>query len=229
MTDKAKTTDPNDLDWEDPIPETQRALMAAKFEPPHPTPDTVKVNAPIYGLCGVIVGHYSITVPRSEDERLSITFPITLQPSPHGDSAEPQVVVSADIDAIAKRLDEGIPRLSARLDHLLECQDMTIDLASATKRMIDLSTSHMTKGDSQLMLRAEHSQTGLPRIVSHEYGWIVFVSSDASSEYAKAMELFGFSPDFVRIYMAAASVGGDVMLINFDSDAPVVEGLPTFD
>jgi uncharacterized protein YhaN len=28
----------------------------------------------------------------------------------------------ADIDAIVKRLDEGIPRLNARLDELLECQ-----------------------------------------------------------------------------------------------------------
>jgi hypothetical protein len=35
---------------------------------------------------------------------------------------EAQATVSADIDAIVKRLDEGIPRLDARLDRLLERQ-----------------------------------------------------------------------------------------------------------
>lgn len=45
------------------------------------SPDTVTVSALIYGLCGIVIGHYSITVPRSEAERLSITFPITLQPA----------------------------------------------------------------------------------------------------------------------------------------------------
>jgi hypothetical protein len=38
------------------------------------------------------------------------------------DEAEAEAVISADIDAIVKRLDEGLPRLSARLDALLERQ-----------------------------------------------------------------------------------------------------------
>jgi hypothetical protein len=37
-------------------------------------------------------------------------------------SDDAEVAISADIDAIVKRLDEGIPRLNTRLDELLERQ-----------------------------------------------------------------------------------------------------------
>lgn len=54
----------------------------------HPAPDTVTVSAPIYGLYGIVIGHYSLTVPRAEAERLSITFPINLQPAETESDAE---------------------------------------------------------------------------------------------------------------------------------------------
>jgi hypothetical protein len=105
---------------------------------------------------------------------------------------------------------------------------MTINLAPAVKRMIDLSTSHLTEEDTDLMRLAINTSIDLPRITPHRYGWIIFVSSDFSTEQAEAMKTFGFSDAMIAIYTAAAAMGGDVMILNFDSDADQVEGLPTF-
>jgi hypothetical protein len=46
---------------------------------------------------------------------------LSAEPRPNAEDGA-QAAMSADIDAIVKRLDEGIPRLSARLDELLERQ-----------------------------------------------------------------------------------------------------------
>ena len=49
-------------------------------------------------------------------------------------------------------------------------------IESGIKRMLDLSTSHMTKGDAELMSdRHGHYCGSLPRIVQHAHGFIVFV------------------------------------------------------
>jgi len=84
-------------------------------------------------------------------------------------------------------------------------------IESGIKRMLDLSTSHMTKGDAELMSdRHGHYCGSLPRIVQHAHE--------------------GFSVDLRAIYRAAALQGDrEVRLINFDQDADVLEGLPTFD
>lgn len=49
------------------------------------------------------------------------TVSVELEPRPDVET-EAQAAISADIDAIVKRLDAGIPRLDARLDALLERQ-----------------------------------------------------------------------------------------------------------
>jgi hypothetical protein len=105
-------------------------------------------------------------------------------------------------------------------------------IESGIKRMLDLSTSHMTKGDAELMSdRHGHDCGSLPRIVQHAYGFIVFVCSEPDNLVAAvaAMVDAGFSVALMAIYEAAATQGGDVMLINFDQDADVLEGLRTFD
>lgn len=102
-----------------------------------------------------------------------------------------------------------------------------MDLKDATKRMIDLSTSHLTKRDDELMPWTKGP--GLPRVTSHDYGYIVFVCSEGVTAQIAAMRDAGYSAEFQAIYRDAAQMGGDVMLINFDSAADQVEGLPTFE
>ena len=50
-----------------------------------------------------------------------VRITLSAEPRPNAEDGA-QTAMSADIDAIVKRLDEGIPRLSARLDELLERQ-----------------------------------------------------------------------------------------------------------
>jgi hypothetical protein len=100
------------------------------------------------------------------------------------------------------------------------------DISAAFKRMLDLSTSHLAKDDISKFRYAP----GVPRITEHEYGLIVFVTSepDAVRSYLIAMNEAGISQAAIAIYMHA-SANSDVMLINFDAAGDVIEGLPTFD
>lgn len=89
IADKSKTTDPMsvsrallhhiNMTFPGTTVQRQDGVHEWRTKTIDSSPDTVTVSAPIYGLCGIVIGHYSITVPRSEAERLSITFPITLQ------------------------------------------------------------------------------------------------------------------------------------------------------
>jgi hypothetical protein len=99
--------------------------------------------------------------------------------------------------------------------------------ATAIKLMLDLSTAHMTAEDNQRCSeRADEILGGYPRIVEHAYGYIVFVSTE---DVAANLREEGFSEAFVDIYSRAAASDPAIMLINFDSDADVIEGLETFD
>ncbi len=100
-------------------------------------------------------------------------------------------------------------------------------LTTATKRMIDLSTSHISHEDFRLF----GAVRGLtPRTVPHEYGLVVFVASDSRyvQDAVDCMRGVGISKEFIAIYKAAADLGDDVMIINFDRDGDVIDGLPTF-
>jgi hypothetical protein len=99
-------------------------------------------------------------------------------------------------------------------------------LKNATKRMIDLSTGHMTSTDAQILAEYRGSP---PRTMPHSHGFIVFVCSDDVGFQLKTLTERGHSPEFRNIYEMAAGMGGDVMLINFDADAALIEGLPAFD
>lgn len=103
-------------------------------------------------------------------------------------------------------------------------------IESAIKRMLDLSVSHMTRDDVGLMSDCHgHDNGDLPRIIQHAHGFIVFVSSDPDflRKRLSTMADDGFSEAVRMIYRSAAQ--RDMTLINFDQDAAVIEGLPTFD
>lgn len=69
----------------------------------------------------------------------------------------------------------------------------------------------------------------MPRSIPHAHGTILFVNSDGADDAAHALRERGHTEALIKIYVQAARMGGDIMLINFDQDADMVEGLPTFE
>lgn len=94
--------------------------------------------------------------------------------------------------------------------------------------MIDLSTSHMTRQDDEILSHHADTISRLPRVSSHQHGYIVFVCSDNVAYQIETLRVRGHSDAFIKIYEAAAT-DGDCMLVNFDPDGEMVEGLEAFD
>jgi hypothetical protein len=107
--------------------------------------------------------------------------------------------------------------------------------AAAIKRLIDLSTSHMTAKDAtlcdELDIFGSSPEENLPRIIEHNYGYIIFVTSDPETmqTYLDGLRQAGFSEAFVDIYHRAATSENTIMMINFDRDAAPIDELPSFD
>lgn len=101
-----------------------------------------------------------------------------------------------------------------------------LDLSAGLMSTVDLSLSHIRPEDTVIDTIGEGF---LPRMIDHEYGLIVFVSSDPDDLPLALADMHeaGFSEAFITIYEAAAAMG--VMLIHFDRDGAVINGLPTFD
>ena len=77
------------------------------------------------------------------------------------------------------------------------------------KRILDLSTAHAPSNEPDF---------GDIRWESHQYGWIVFVSEHPLS---------GVEDWFEPILKEAIRL--DCMMVLFDRDAPVCDGLPTYE
>jgi hypothetical protein len=45
-------------------------LVKMPTETTSPKPDTVTVDAPVYGLGGCVIGRWSVTLPRADAERI---------------------------------------------------------------------------------------------------------------------------------------------------------------
>lgn len=105
----------------------------------------------------------------------------------------------------------------------------------AIKLMVDLSTAHMAHKDTRLCSKyaddTNHgAANGLPRMIWHAYGYLVFVDSDPEITQSRlaAMRDAGFSEAFCDLYNRAASSENPIYLINFDRDGEVIETLPVF-
>lgn len=100
------------------------------------------------------------------------------------------------------------------------------------KKMLDLSTAHMSPQDMELVERYAGAGrvVSLPRLYPHTYGAFLFTCSDPYSvECAvKALREAGFSEAFIRIYEMGCS-DGEIVAINFDGDADQFEGLEVFE
>jgi hypothetical protein len=104
-----------------------------------------------------------------------------------------------------------------------------IELQNAARHVMwDVSTSHLTKEDAEKLREGRFD--GLPRTIPHEYGGIVFLDSGWVSMVDAAAELRrrGMSESFVELYLTACRDKA-ALLINFDRDAQVLPGIPTFE
>lgn len=104
-----------------------------------------------------------------------------------------------------------------------------------------LSTKYITPTDGTLLDVQESERfSNLPRVETHEYGWLVFVSSEPEVRYGHAEAMrnnpAGFSDDgpsvrmsdaFVRLYLEAGMQGFHI--IDLDRDGEEVDGLPEFE
>lgn len=82
--------------------------------------------------------------------------------------------------------------------------------------MLDLNVWHVP---------SEAPDFGECRVVEHEYGWVVFISgslSDKQDEFEEEV------PEWLRPAYRRA-LEHDCILINFDSDGPTVDNLPTWE
>jgi hypothetical protein len=104
-------------------------------------------------------------------------------------------------------------------------------LEAARRVMWELSTSHMTQRDATI-LDGSCGFSDLPRICLHDHGYIVFVGGGSPEELVGPLRNIterGLSEAFYAIYLAAATDPMPPVLINFDPEGDVINGLPTFD
>ena len=100
------------------------------------------------------------------------------------------------------------------------------DLRNALWNALDLSTSHITERDMDLLNR---SWDEFPRTARHAHGAVLFVSGEALEEAERTLRERQHSEALIQIYRMAASLGSRLLLINFDQDAATFAGLPTYD
>jgi hypothetical protein len=101
------------------------------------------------------------------------------------------------------------------------------DLGPATKKMLDLCSSHITHADMEIL--QDRPCHVIPRTVPHAYGAIMFVCADEIPEQLAKLRTRGYSDAFVALFELVCQQDDGWMLINFDADAPQTAGLPVFD
>jgi hypothetical protein len=95
------------------------------------------------------------------------------------------------------------------------------------RRMIELSTKHLTQEDQHL-IRSTYAHA-YPRIVLHQCGAIVFLERrEFSDDQVRLLKLHGFSDPFIAIFRHATTTTADVRLINFTTEAEPLSHLPVF-
>ena len=96
-------------------------------------------------------------------------------------------------------------------------------------KFLDISTGHITLGDSLLLAQKDVASTPLVCIRPYEYGWYVFTTSEADRvpEYLKAFKKTGYSKAFRDLYRYACKKG--YYALNIDQDGETYAELPQFD
>jgi len=101
-----------------------------------------------------------------------------------------------------------------------------------TEKMTVLSTKYLSVTDRdrlKYLAEAHTTPSHLPRMETHEYGWLVFVNSDKDSHRYEDAGLYkgGFTEAFRLIFREAHDQG--IHVINFDQDGEECDGLQEFE
>lgn len=94
--------------------------------------------------------------------------------------------------------------------------------------MVDASTGHLSEWDKALLtersIQERHDR--FPRVTSHAYGWILFISGDDEGQAAELIEAqhLGASPGLLALIAHAHRA--DAYVINLDADADPIPGCP---
>ena len=96
-----------------------------------------------------------------------------------------------------------------------------------TQKLADLSTAHISLGDSELIERWANENSG-PLVVYRkgEYGWFIYMPSD-EEDSLKSMAELGSTPEFVELVQTLCAHG--VAVLCLDRDGEVDEDMPKFD
>lgn len=94
--------------------------------------------------------------------------------------------------------------------------------ASGIHNFLDISTAGLTQSDTDLLnkIACDRDNNG-PRVIAHEYGWWVNVSTDLFHETMDECRVLGFSKSFLDTYAYAHRHG--CWWINFDQDAEQID------
>lgn len=96
-----------------------------------------------------------------------------------------------------------------------------------TYKVADLSTSHMTRADNDL-LTARHEDPDFPVIVRFtEFGWLLYVSSIDDPDIQEIWRDAGLSQTVIQACLAANRAG--CKYADFDCDGIIYEDLPKAD
>jgi hypothetical protein len=92
-----------------------------------------------------------------------------------------------------------------------------------TRKYVDLSTAHISRKDSQLLVSPIGCVPAGLIVYENEYGFFIPITNEESPD----MTLHGFSREFAELVTLCQEQG--ISLIRLDCDAPKIEGLPEFD
>lgn len=110
----------------------------------------------------------------------------------------------------------------------MEPQEYTLTGNPYLKKVLDISTSHITLEDNKLLsLQTEELPSQGPCVYNYLEGYFVFVSSNPDNFKSDLVEWEKhFSPEFCRIMLHAHTIG--VNYVQFDADGVEYKDLKTF-
>ncbi len=96
------------------------------------------------------------------------------------------------------------------------------------RAMVDASTGHLSEWDKALLSERSNQERHdrFPRVTSHEYGWILFVTGDEEGQVAELTEAqrLGASPGLLALIAHAQRAGA--YILNLDADADPIPSCP---
>jgi len=92
--------------------------------------------------------------------------------------------------------------------------------AAAWRRLLDVSTAHLTPSTREKMGSWDHNDCSIPTFAPHAHGWFMWVATEDDS-------LLGLPADLVDVLQYARAQRAEYIL--FDADAAELDGLDSYE